>query len=66
MEKHKMNVPETMNEFLDLSDDEGTLNPSSTLNPTSFLLVTFPCNSMFFFISERWIDMFFLVSARFV
>lgn len=23
-EKHKINVPETMNEFLDMSDDEGT------------------------------------------
>lgn len=23
MEKHKMNVPETMNEVLDMSDDEG-------------------------------------------
>lgn len=23
-EKHKMNVPETMNEVLDMSDDEGT------------------------------------------
>lgn len=22
-EKHKINVPETMNEFLDMSDDEG-------------------------------------------
>lgn len=22
-EKHKMNVPETMNEFLDMSEDEG-------------------------------------------
>lgn len=22
-EKHKMNIPETMNEFLDMSDDEG-------------------------------------------
>lgn len=24
-EKHKINVPETMNEFLDMSDDEGTV-----------------------------------------
>uniref|UniRef100_A0A674EVF7 Ankyrin 3 n=1 Tax=Salmo trutta TaxID=8032 RepID=A0A674EVF7_SALTR len=26
-EKHKMNVPETMNEFLDMSEDEGTFPP---------------------------------------
>lgn len=25
-EKHKINVPETMNEFLDMSDDEGEAN----------------------------------------
>jgi hypothetical protein len=25
-EKHKSNVPETMNEFLDMSDDEGKEN----------------------------------------
>uniref|UniRef100_A0AAQ6AHC1 Ankyrin 3a n=1 Tax=Amphiprion ocellaris TaxID=80972 RepID=A0AAQ6AHC1_AMPOC len=28
-EKHKINVPETMNEFLDMSDDEETLNEES-------------------------------------
>uniref|UniRef100_A0A8C7WF93 Ankyrin 3 n=1 Tax=Oncorhynchus mykiss TaxID=8022 RepID=A0A8C7WF93_ONCMY len=27
-EKHKMNIPETMNEFLDMSDDEGMTTPS--------------------------------------
>lgn len=26
-EKHKMNVPETMNEVLDMSDDEGSDGP---------------------------------------
>lgn len=31
-EKHKMNVPETMNEFLDMSDDEG----KAALSPCHF------------------------------
>lgn len=29
IEKHKMNVPETMNEVLDMSDDEGELSLQS-------------------------------------
>ncbi|XP_054874628.1 ankyrin-3 isoform X35 [Amphiprion ocellaris] len=35
-EKHKINVPETMNEFLDMSDDEVQVNVPETLNEESF------------------------------
>ncbi|XP_078016902.1 uncharacterized protein LOC117247896 isoform X37 [Epinephelus lanceolatus] len=35
-EKHKINVPETMNEFLDMSDDEVRANVPETLNEESF------------------------------
>ncbi|XP_051816208.1 ankyrin-3 isoform X4 [Acanthochromis polyacanthus] len=35
-EKHKINVPETMNEFLDMSDDEVQLNVPETLSEDSF------------------------------
>ncbi|KAM9727746.1 ankyrin-3-like isoform 31-T31 [Menidia menidia] len=35
-EKHKMNVPETMNEFLDMSDDEVEANVPEILNEESF------------------------------
>ncbi|XP_038592932.1 ankyrin-3-like isoform X19 [Micropterus salmoides] len=35
-EKHKINVPETMNEFLDLSDDEVRANVPEILNEESF------------------------------
>ncbi|XP_034537000.1 ankyrin-3-like [Notolabrus celidotus] len=35
-EKHKINVPETMNEFLDMSDDEVLANVPETLNEESF------------------------------
>ncbi|XP_071236069.1 ankyrin-3-like isoform X30 [Salvelinus alpinus] len=31
-EKHKMNIPETMNEFLDMSDDEAKANAPEILN----------------------------------
>ncbi|XP_041644861.1 ankyrin-3-like isoform X3 [Cheilinus undulatus] len=34
-EKHKINVPETMNEFLDMSDDEVQANVPETLNEES-------------------------------
>ncbi|XP_067466508.1 ankyrin-3-like isoform X5 [Thunnus thynnus] len=34
-EKHKINVPETMNEFLDMSDDEVGVNVPETLNEDS-------------------------------
>ncbi|XP_035848248.1 ankyrin-3-like isoform X33 [Sander lucioperca] len=35
-EKHKINVPETMNEFLDMSDDEVRANVPEILNEESF------------------------------
>ncbi|XP_047458826.1 ankyrin-3-like isoform X18 [Mugil cephalus] len=35
-EKHKINVPETMNEFLDMSDDEVQANVPETLSEDSF------------------------------
>ncbi|KAI3363322.1 hypothetical protein L3Q82_011948 [Scortum barcoo] len=35
-EKHKINVPETMNEFLDMSDDEVWANVPEILNEESF------------------------------
>ncbi|KAK5854239.1 hypothetical protein PBY51_015327 [Eleginops maclovinus] len=35
-EKHKINVPETMNEFLDMSDDEVRANVPETLKEESF------------------------------
>uniref|UniRef100_G3P6B6 Ankyrin 3 n=1 Tax=Gasterosteus aculeatus aculeatus TaxID=481459 RepID=G3P6B6_GASAC len=35
-EKHKINVPETMNEFLDMSDDEVWANKAENLNEESF------------------------------
>uniref|UniRef100_A0A3P8XKV6 Ankyrin 3a n=1 Tax=Esox lucius TaxID=8010 RepID=A0A3P8XKV6_ESOLU len=43
-EKHKMNVPETMNEFLDMSDDEGMSDDEhcNTLARFSFELICFP------------------------
>uniref|UniRef100_A0A6Q2Y454 Ankyrin 3a n=1 Tax=Esox lucius TaxID=8010 RepID=A0A6Q2Y454_ESOLU len=42
-EKHKMNVPETMNEFLDMSDDEGMSDDHcNTLARFSFELICFP------------------------
>ena len=31
MEKHKMNVPETMNEVLDMSDDDGKASADSCM-----------------------------------
>lgn len=31
IEKHKMNVPETMNEVLDMSDDDGKVLPYSLI-----------------------------------
>lgn len=38
-EKHKINVPETMNEFLDMSDDEGMLK---CFNMLYYYTMTFP------------------------
>ena len=35
-EKHKMNVPETMNEVLDMSDDEGKLFVSACSTRSSY------------------------------
>uniref|UniRef100_A0A4W6CAM5 Ankyrin 3 n=1 Tax=Lates calcarifer TaxID=8187 RepID=A0A4W6CAM5_LATCA len=43
-EKHKMNVPETMNEVLDMSDDEGKDSLCITLNPQDKWLKVFFCD----------------------
>lgn len=41
-EKHKINVPETMNEYLDMSDDEGTWHIVSVISsfPHPTLIIT--------------------------
>lgn len=42
-EKHKMNVPETMNEVLDMSDDEG----KKEISEFSYETVLFSCKVFF-------------------